>query len=128
MCARDGALALDGELARQARIGGLGLGALTAVGIAASVYLDALRAERRFVQAAGAEMAAVALYLVVMVTLILADAALGAIIAVSGALPLLSGVICAGIARRAGLPRPLSRSGRESRHTAAIVPTAAGCS
>ena len=54
------ALVLDGELARQARIGGLGLGVLTAVGIAASVYLDALRAERRFVQAAGAEMAAVA--------------------------------------------------------------------
>ena len=45
------ATVLDGELARQARIGGLGLGALTAVGIAASVYLDALRAERRFVQA-----------------------------------------------------------------------------
>src|SRR5829696_4656416 len=35
------ALVLDGELARQARIGGLGLGALTALGIAASVYLDA---------------------------------------------------------------------------------------
>ena len=47
------ALVLDGELAREARIGGLGLGALTAVGIAASVYLDALRAERRFAQAAG---------------------------------------------------------------------------
>ena len=56
-------LVLDGELARQARIGGLGLGALTAVGIAASVYLDALRAERRFAQAAGAEMAAVVVYL-----------------------------------------------------------------
>jgi O-antigen/teichoic acid export membrane protein len=118
------ALALDGELARQARIGGLGLGALTAVGIAASVYLDALRAERRFVQAAGAEMAAVAVYVIVMVTLILTGASLGALMAVSGALPLLSGVICAGIARRAGLPRQLSRSGRERRHTAAIVPTA----
>src|SRR5215210_133905 len=117
-------LVLDGELARQARIGGVGLGALTAVGIAASVYLDALRAERRFAQAAGAEMAAVLLYLVVMVTLVLADASLGALIAVSGALPLLSGLICAGIARRSQLPRTLSRSGRERRHTAAIVPTA----
>lgn len=117
-------LVLDGELARQARIGGLGLGALTAVGIAASVYLDALRAERRFVQAAGAEMAAVAIYLVVMVTLILAGAALGVVIALSGALPLLSGVLCAVIARRAGLPRVLGGSGRERRHTAAIVPTA----
>jgi O-antigen/teichoic acid export membrane protein len=117
-------LVLDGELARQARIGGLGLGALSAVGIAASVYLDALRAERRFALAAGAEMVAVLLYLVVMVTLVLADAGLDALIAVSGALPLLSGVLCALIARRAGLPRSLSRSGRERRHTAAIVPTA----
>ena len=87
------------------------LGALTAVGIAASVYLDALRAERRFVQAAGAEMAAVALYVIVMVTLILTGASLGALMAVSGALPLLSGVICAGVARRAGLPRPAPRTG-----------------
>ncbi len=117
-------LVLDGELARQARSGGLGLGALTAVGIAASVYLDALRAERRFAQAAGAEMAAVGLYVVVMVTLVLTDAGLGAVIAVSGALPLLSGVLCVLIARRAGLPRRLTRSGREQRHSAAIVPTA----
>ena len=118
------ALVLDGELARQARIGGLGLGVLTAVGIAASVYLDALRAERRFAQAAGAEMAAVVIYVVVMVTLILTGASLGALMAVSGALPLLSGLLCALIARRLGLPRGLRRSGRERRHTAAIVPTA----
>jgi O-antigen/teichoic acid export membrane protein len=118
------ALVLDGELASQARIGGLGLGALTAVGIAASVQLDALRAERRFAQAAGAEIAAVAIYLVLMVTLIVTGAGLGVVIAVSGALPLLSGVLCALIARRAGLPRRLRQSGRERRHTAAIVPTA----
>src|SRR5215207_2248352 len=118
------AAVLDGELARQARLGGLGLGALTAVGIAASVYLDALRAERRFAQAAGAEIAAVALYLVVMVSLILADADLGVVIGLSGALPLLSGLLCAVIARQAGLPLRLSGSGRERRHTAAIVPTA----
>ena len=104
------ALVLDGDLARQARIGGLGLGALTAVGIAASVYLDALRAERRFAQAAGAEMAAVVIYVAVMVTLILTGASLGALMAVSGALPLLSGLLCALIARRSGLPRGLARS------------------
>jgi O-antigen/teichoic acid export membrane protein len=115
---------LDGELARQARIGGLGLGALTAVGIAASVYLDALRAERRFVQAAGREIAAVSIYLVLMVTLVLAGAGLDALIAVSGALPLLSGVLCAVVVRRAGLPLRLTGSGRERRHVAAIVPTA----
>src|SRR5215204_1904447 len=118
------AAVLDGELARQARLGGLGLGALTAVGIAASVYLDALRAERRFAQAAGAEIAAVALYLVMMVSLILAGADLSVVIGLSGALPLLSGLLCAVIARQAGLPLRLSGSGRERRHTAAIVPTA----
>src|SRR5215213_5947548 len=118
------AAVLDGELARQARIGGLGLGALTAVGIAASVYLDALRAERRFVQAAGLEIAAVTIYLVLMVTLVLAGAGLGALIAVSGALPLLSGVLCALLVRRLGLPLRLARGAGERGHTRAIVPTA----
>ena len=37
---------------RTRRIGGLGLGAVTAAGIAASVYLDGLRAERLLVRAA----------------------------------------------------------------------------
>lgn len=115
---------LDGELARQARVGGLGLGALTAVGIAASVYLDALRAERRFTQAAGAEIAAVALYLAMMVSLILTGGDLALVIALSGALPLLSGLLCAAIARRTGLPRRLRRAGPERRHLAAILPTA----
>ena len=60
-----------------------------------------------------------------MLTLILSGASLGALIAVSGALPLLSGLLCALIARRLGLPLGgLRRSGRERRHTAAIVPTA----
>jgi O-antigen/teichoic acid export membrane protein len=118
------ATVLDGELARQARTGGIGLGALTAVGIAASVYLDGLRAERRFVQAAGAEIAAVAINLVMMVTLVLAGAGLDALIAASGALPLLSGVICAVVVRRLGLPLKLRGSGRERRHALTIVPTA----
>ena len=68
-----------------ARAGGLGLGAVTAVGIAASIQLDRLRAERMFPRAAGAEIAAVAVYLVLMVTLILTDADLALIIALSGA-------------------------------------------
>jgi O-antigen/teichoic acid export membrane protein len=118
------AAVLDGELARQARIGGIGLGALTAVGIAASVYLDALRAERRFVQAAGSEIAAVATYLVLMVTLVLAGAGLDALIAASGALPLLSGLLCAVVVRRLGLPLRITGSGRRRRHALAIVPTA----
>jgi O-antigen/teichoic acid export membrane protein len=114
---------LDGALARDARVGGLGLGALTAVGIAASIYLDRLRAERMFLTAAGAEIAAVAINLALMVTLILSGADLSLIIALSGALPLLSGLICAALVHRRGLPvRASQREGR--RHRAAIVPTA----
>ena len=117
-----GATVLDGELARDARIGGIGLGALTAIGIEASVHLDRLRAERLFPLTAGAEIAAVGIYLVMMVALIVADADLALIIAVSGALPFLSGVICGVIARRRGLWTAAGRG--SSRHRAAIVPTA----
>ena len=115
---------LDGELAHDARVGGIGLGILTAIGIEASVNLDGLRAERMFSRAAGAEMASVAVYLTLMVALILSEADLALIIALSGALPLISGLICGLLIRRAGLPfRPLRR-GAFKRHRAAIVPTA----
>ncbi len=117
------ATVLDGALASDARIGGIGLGALMAVGIAASINLDGLRAERMFPAAAGAEIVAVGLFLVLMVTLILADADLALIIALSGALPLLSGVICAGLIVRAGLPFQLFRPGAVRRHRDEIVPT-----
>ena len=118
------ATVLDGELARDARLGGIGLGALTAVGIAASVHLDALRAERMFPRAAGAEIAAVAIYLVLMVALIVSGTDLAVVIALSGALPLLSGLICAGLLRRLGIAFPLVRRGAYARHRAAILPTA----
>ena len=113
---------LDGELASDARSGGIGLGALTAVGIAASINLDRLRAERMFVTAALAEIAAVAINLAVMVTLILAGADLALLIALSGALPLLSGLICAVLVRRFDLP--VRGSAGRGEHVAAIVPTA----
>jgi O-antigen/teichoic acid export membrane protein len=114
---------LDGTLASDARAGGIGLGVVSAVGIFASIQLDRLRAERMFAAAAGAEIAAVAIYLVLMVTLILADVSLAVIIALSGLLPLLSGAISGVIVRRHGLAiRP--PGGRDPRHTAAIVPTA----
>ncbi len=117
------ATVLDGTLARDARVGGLGLGALTAVGVAASIHLDRLRAERLFVTAAGAEIVAVAVNLALMVTLILSGADLALIIALSGALPLLSGLICAVLVRRRGLSVRATPGG-ERRHRAAIVPTA----
>jgi O-antigen/teichoic acid export membrane protein len=117
-------LVLDGELAADARVGGLGLGALTAAGVAASVWLDALRAERQFARAAGVEVAAVLLYLASMLTLIFAGAGLGALIAASGALPLYSGTLSALVARGAGLGLRLEPSAATRPRVMAIVPTA----
>ena len=107
-------LILEGDLAGDARVGGLGLGALTAAGVAASVWLDALRAERQFVRAAGTEIAAVLLYLASMLALIFAGAGLGVLIAASGALPLYSGTLSALVARRAGLGLRLQAVGRHA--------------
>jgi O-antigen/teichoic acid export membrane protein len=117
------ATVLGGHLASDARAGGIGLGVVTAIGITASVQLDRLRAERMFITAAGTEIAAVAVYLVLMITLILADVSLSVIIALSGLLPLLSGAIAGVLVRREGLwVRPEVADHR--RHRAAIVPTA----
>jgi O-antigen/teichoic acid export membrane protein len=114
---------LGGGLASDARAGGIGLSVVTAIGITASVQLDRLRAERMFATAAGTEIAAVAIYLVLMVALIVADVSLSVIIALSGLLPLLSGAIAGVVVRRHGLwIRPAAADHR--RHRAAIVPTA----
>jgi O-antigen/teichoic acid export membrane protein len=118
------AFILDGELASDARIGGLGLGAVTAAGLTASVYLDALRAERRFVRAAGLEIVAVALQLALMLTLIFGGADLSVLIALSGALPLFSGMLCAVAVRYLALPFWFSREGVTRPRVMAIVPTA----
>ena len=117
-------LILEGELARDARAGGLGLGALSAAGIAASVYLDGLRAQREFVRAASTEIVAVALYLAVMLALIFGGADLALLIAASGAIPLFSGLLCAVVARRERLPLRLRAAGLERGRVMAIVPTA----
>ena len=116
-----GAAVLDGSLAEDARVGGLGLGAVSALGIAASVYLDGLRAERLLVRAALTEMTGVALWLAVMLALILSGAGLGAVIAASGGMPLLSGLLSLVVVRRAHLPFRL-RPGAGRVHE--IVPTA----
>jgi O-antigen/teichoic acid export membrane protein len=115
------ALVLDGSLAVDARTGGAGLGAVTAAGIYASVYLDGLRAERLLVRAAATEIAGVGLWLALMLALILGGAGLGAVIAASGAMPLLSGLLSAVAVRRLHLPLRL-RADAGRRHE--IVPTA----
>jgi O-antigen/teichoic acid export membrane protein len=118
------AFILSGDLAADARLGGLGLGVVTAAGVSASVCLDALRAERQFVRAASTEIAAVAIYLATMLALIFGGAGLGALIAASGALPLYSGVISAAVARRAGLGLRFQRSAATRERVMGIVPTA----
>jgi O-antigen/teichoic acid export membrane protein len=118
------AFILEGELAREARLGGLGLGLVTALGIAASIYLDALRAERLFVRAATTELAAVCLYLGIMLILVFGGAGISTVIAVSGAMPLLSGALSALVVRRRGLPIWLEREGVTRDRAMAIVPTA----
>ncbi len=115
---------LDGALANDARAGGLGLGAITAVGISVSVWLDALRAERRFVAGALTEIAAVCLQLALMVGLILSNEDLGLIIAFSGALPLLSGSLSALVLRSSGSPPRVVRDGVTRGRVMAILPTA----
>ena len=115
---------LDGELGSDARAGGAGLGLLTALGIAASVYLDALRAERLFVRGAVTEIAAVSLYLALMLALILGGADLAWVIACSGAMPLLSGLLSAVVARRSGVPVRFEADGVTRERLMAIVPTA----
>jgi len=114
-------LLLEGQLADDAWIGGLGLGAVTAAGISASVYLDGLRAERLLVRAAMTEIVAVVLWLGLMLGLIFGGAGLGAVMAASGAMPLLSGVLSATAVRRLRLPFRL-RAGSGRVHP--IVPTA----
>ena len=101
-------------------------GAVTAAGIAASVYLDGLRAERLLVRAALTEMAGVAIWLALMLALILSGAGLGAVIAASGAMPLLSGLLSLVVVRRLRLPFRL-RAGRGPRRTRSCPPPA-GCS
>ena len=117
-------LILDGELAADARAGGLGLAAVTAVGIAVSVQLDGLRAERLFVASATVEIVSVGLYLALMLALILAGAGLAVVIAASGALPLLSGGLSLVVARRRALPLRFVRGGVTRERSMTIVPTA----
>jgi O-antigen/teichoic acid export membrane protein len=114
---------LSGTLARQARVGALGLGLVTGLGILASVCLDALRAERLFVRAALTEMVGVGLYLVVMLTLILSDADLAAVIALSGGMPLMSGALSFLTIRRLRLPLRVVRAGMTRSYAARIAPT-----
>jgi O-antigen/teichoic acid export membrane protein len=115
---------LEGELATEARLGALVLGAVTALGLTASVHLDALRAERVFVRAASVEICGVLAHLGVMLVLILGGARLGVVIGFSGGMPLMSGTLSAIVVRRTLPGLRLERAAVTRERMAAIVPTA----
>jgi O-antigen/teichoic acid export membrane protein len=115
---------LSGRLADDATEGALILGLVTAVGISATVYLDALRAERRFALGACVEIAGVLAHLCVMLALIFGGAGLGVIIGLSGGMPLLSGTFALLAARRVLPWAYFERDGVSRERRATIVPTA----
>lgn len=115
---------LDGDLAYQARLGALGLAAITAIGLALTVNLDALRAAMRLTRSAANEIAALAVFAALMLGLIAAGAPLWLLIAASGAIPLLSGTINLVARRRLGLAFRLRRGSVTRAQTTAVLPTA----
>ena len=115
---------LDGDLERQAKLGAVGLGAVTAVGLAATINLDALRASLLLTRSAANEIAALGVFAALMLGLIAADADLWLLIAGNGTIPLISGTIN-GLARlRLGLPWRLRPSTVTRRGIGQFLPTA----
>jgi O-antigen/teichoic acid export membrane protein len=115
---------LSGDLAHDATVGALLLGLTSALGLSATIFLDALRAERRLVLGASLEIGGVLIHLAVMLTLIFGGAGLGVVIGLSGGIPLWSGTLAA-IAVRRTLPWARRRPGSfTAGRRALIVPTA----
>jgi len=118
------AAVLDGELQHQAQLGVVGLGAVTAVGLAASVNLDALRAALLLTRSAANEIAGLAVFAALMLTLALSGAPLWSLIAASGSIPLLSGTVNLVARRRLGLAYRFRRGAFAPERARAALPTA----
>lgn len=118
------AAVLEGDLRHQAQLGVIGLGAITAVGLAASVNLDAMRAALLLTRSAANEIAGLVLFAAVMLTLALSDAPLWSLIAASGSIPLFSGTISLAARRRLKLDFRLRRGGFTRDRTRVLAPTA----
>lgn len=95
---------LSESLERQALLGSVLLGAVTAVGWPITVFRDALRARQLFVRAATIEMASLVVYAGLVLGLAFAGASLAVLIGVSGTIPMLAGLGCAIAARGGRLP------------------------
>ncbi len=106
---------LGESLERQALLGSLMLGAVTAVGWPITVFRDALRARQLFVRAATIEMASLVVYAGLVLGLAFGGASLAVLIGASGTIPMLAGLGCA-IAVRGGRlafrlrPRSITRA------------------
>jgi len=118
------ATVLAGELRHQAQLGVAGLGAVTAVGLATTINLDAMRAALLLTRSAANEIAGLVLFAVLMLTLALSDAPLWTLIAASGAIPLFSGSINLVARRRLRLAFRLRRGGFTRARARLLAPTA----
>ena len=115
---------LEGGLQAEAERGAALLAALSAVGLAVSVNLDALRAALLLTRSAANEIAALVVFAAVMLGLIAGDAPLWVLIGASGSIPLLSGTINL-VARRAlGLSFRFDRRAIDRRQAGRLLPTA----
>ncbi len=118
------AVVLDGDLRHQAQLGVVGLGLVTAAGLATTVNLDALRAALLLTRSAANEIAGLLLFAAVMLMLALSDAPLSSLIAASGTIPLFSGTINMVSRRRSGVAFRLRRGGFTRSRAALLAPTA----
>jgi O-antigen/teichoic acid export membrane protein len=95
---------LPSDLERDAQLGAVLLGAVTAIGWPVTIYRDAMRARQMFVGAAGVDIAAMAIFAAVVLSLAFTDASLAILIGASGTIPLFSGVGAAIVVRLRRLP------------------------
>ena len=118
------AVDLSDDLERDARLGAVLLGAVTAVGWPITVYRDAMRASQMFVQAALIELLALVAYAALVLAFAFADVSLGVLIGVSGTIPMLAGIACAVAVRLRRLPfrfRPATVSAARLRELASLA-------
>ena len=98
------AVDLSADLEQQAQLGALLLGGVVAVGWPITIYRDAMRARQLFVRAATIDMASMLVYAGVVLGAAYAGAGVAVLIAVSGTIPLISGVGAAIAVRVGHLP------------------------
>ncbi|MFN2616581.1 MAG: lipopolysaccharide biosynthesis protein [Thermoleophilaceae bacterium] len=93
---------LSADVARQARVGSLLLGAVTAVGWPLTLARDSLRARQLFVRLAGAEIVGILSYAGLVIALSFAGASLSLLVAASGTLPVAVGLSALAAGRPSG--------------------------